>query len=85
MDDTKLEELEKAYKKKTTKSESEWSRHAWFACTTCPWKRLLISWSGAPHGSAISCTVTTKEASKASGIFPDTGGPEELYEASWME
>ena len=30
------------------------------------------------------CAVTTKEALKASGIFPDAGGPEEFCETSWM-
>ena len=37
MDSTKLEELEKAYKKeKITRFGPGWSRYAWFACATCP-------------------------------------------------
>ena len=31
-------------------------------------------------GSATGCAVTTKEASKASGIFPDAGGSEEFHQ-----
>ena len=38
--------------------------------------RLPASRYTVPRGSATGCAVTTKEASKASGIFPDVDGPD---------
>ena len=38
----------------------------------------------APRGSANGYAVMTKEASKASGIFPNADDPEEFRKTSWM-
>ena len=83
MDDTKLEELEKACKKeKNHKVRIRMVADAWFACATCLWMRLPNPSAVPRVGSATGCAATTNETSKASGIFSDAGGSEEFCETS---
>ena len=82
MDDIKREELEKACKK-IHKIRSRMVAVRMVRVLNM-WMRLPTSKYTVPRGSVTGCAATTKGASKASGIFPDAGGPEEFCETSWM-
>ena len=85
MDDIKREELKKTCKKeKYHKVRVRTVTVRMVLRSICPWMRLQASRYVAPRGSATGCAVTTKEASRVSGIFPDVAGPEEFRETTWM-
>ncbi len=65
--------------KRFTRFEPGWSPSAWCVCLTCPWIRLSAFWYTVPRGPVTGCAVTTTDATKASGIFPDVGDPEEFH------
>ena len=79
MDDTKREELEKACKK------IHKVRFRMIAVRTVRVSNMSVEKIASiqircPRGPATGCAVTTKEALKVSGIFPDAAGPEEFCE-----
>ena len=58
MNNAKREELRKACKK-IHKIQVRLVASAWYACLTCPWRRLPTSKCTVPRGSATGCAVTT--------------------------
>ena len=76
MDSTKLEELEKAYKKE----KNHKVRARMVAVRMVRVRNMSVSETAdiqgrCPNGFITCCAVTTKEASKASGISPKADGP----------